>query len=101
MNDERKQSNDAVWHSLFREVRMTVVNSLLAGNDTQCFTTQQYREAYCRQTHRRSREKDWIKDRLDEMFTDGLATKHLRGLSDAVTEVSPDVWAPAAPGKMK
>lgn len=70
--------------------RRKVVSALLAGNDTQCFSTQQYAAAYHRVAHNddpKHRER-WIE------WLVKLAPKHLQSLG--MREVSPGVWAAAA-----
>lgn len=67
--------------------RKKVVATLLAGNDTQCFTTQQYAEAYHRICHRddEDHKKNWIK------YLSDLTPRHMESIG--MTEVNPGVWA--------
>lgn len=69
--------------------RRKVVKSLLAGNDTQCFTTEQYLDRYVK-----------LCNSGDDRTMTGLgphrlslAEKHLRSLP--LVEVQPGVWTPA------
>lgn len=81
---------------LGRYQRRKTVKALLAGNDTGCFTTDQYIDAYAR--------LNWGKDeeagrRCLRWPMDGgemLAVVHLRDLPKLVREVSPGVWASVA-----
>lgn len=67
-----------------RAIREGVVSDLLAGNDAQCFTTNQYAEAY--------RKGSFASDLIP--LTTELAEIHLRSLPDLVREVRPGIWAP-------
>lgn len=82
------QEFNSLMVQLGMENRRKVVKSLLAGNDVQCFTTQQYAEAYHRICHKddQKHREGWIN------WLTGLAPKHLRSLG--MKEVKPDVWAP-------
>lgn len=46
--DEEQEAADNEWfgRNFFIPIRRSIVRSLLAGNDTQCFTTEQYMRAY-------------------------------------------------------
>ena len=92
INDLNK-NDSALLRLITRAMREGVVRTLLAGNDAQCFSTEQYQEAYDRQDnkHRPVRALLWKTN-----WTDGLAESHLRGMPDLVSEVSPGVWAAAA-----
>lgn len=81
--------DNALAASIARMLREDVVRKLLAGNDTQCFTTEQYKKAYREHSDKVFRVK--IPDRLD--WLDVTAEMHLRGLSDIITEIRPGVWA--------
>lgn len=64
----------AIW------MRKELVAGLMQGNDTACWTTQQYLEAW---------EKRWWKSGMGIE----MARKHLEGLNDwGVREVGNDVW---------
>lgn len=67
--------------------RRKTVRSLLAGNDAQCFTSEQYARAYHKLCHKDDPQyKDnWIKWLIT------LAPKHLKSVG--MREVSPGVWA--------
>lgn len=73
------------------DTRAKVARSLLAGNDTGCFTTEQYKAAYEQQA--------WtIPNKLPWVMEDGscLAVSHLRSIPQVVREVSPGVWLSAS-----
>lgn len=59
-----------------------IVRSLLRGNDTQCFTTEQY-------------EQEWIRKYSHEIGSVKLARMHLElpAIRKMVKEVSPNVWS--------
>ena len=84
MSDE--EFNELV-RALGMSNRRAVVKALLAGNDTQCFTDQQYAEAYHSICHRGdlAHRDGWIK------WLTKLAPQHL--LSVGMRQVSPGVWA--------
>ena len=67
--------------------RRKTVAALLAGNDTGCFTVQQYAEAYHRICHR---DDPYHKDDVIRCLTT-VAPQHLRSVG--MKEVKPDVWA--------
>ena len=69
------------------EQRRKVVNSLLSGNDTQCFTTEQYAIAYHKICHNNdpSYKDGWIK------WLVKLAPKHL--MSVGMVEVKDGIWS--------
>ena len=67
--------------------RRKVVRSLLAGNDTQCFTTRQYAEAYHRICHNND-PKHWD-GWVNWLMT--LAPMHLESVG--MKQVSPGIWA--------
>ena len=76
-------------------MRKEAIASLLAGNDTQCFTTQQYREAFCRRQMKNARDEE-IKVMpafYDRVIDPDWARMHLETLPKLVKEVKPDVWA--------
>ena len=74
-------------HELGLYQRRKVVKSLLVGNYTQCFSTEQYAKAYHRICHNDDPEhKDgWIK------WLISLTPTHMKSI--AMTEVRPSVWA--------
>lgn len=67
-------------------IRREVVDSLMEGNDTQCFTTDQYMERYF-QRERNGEEVDAYRRWWRE---ENLARQHLQSLR--CIEVKPDVW---------
>lgn len=85
-DDTDDRPHDAEMNKLFRQLgmhcRREVVRTLLAGNDTQCFTTQQYLDAYI---HVINKGQRCLMD-LE------LAKHHLQSLDGKVREVKPGVW---------
>lgn len=82
-NQGRSISIDELFGLLAMDVRRRTVKYLLAGNDTQCFTTQQYLDTYIRE----------IDKGMPSIMDLELARKHLVSLAgDGVKEVRPDVW---------
>ncbi len=84
-NAEPRRGNETIEQligMLAMDMRRKAVVSLLAGNDTQCFSTEQYQRAY----ERESRTPGWCW-RLE----DGLAKKHLLS-TGLVREVKPGLW---------
>ncbi len=87
---------DEEFYDIFRRLGMSnrrkVVESLLTGNDVQCFTTQQYAEAYHRICHRSdditAQDGRWV-----QWLTE-IAPKHLKSVG--MREIKPDLWAPEA-----
>jgi len=67
------------------QIRRETVDSLLAGNDLCCCSTQQYLDRYIR---------DHVKSRITMMDLP-LARMHL--ISLRMTEVKPDVWTEPKP----
>ncbi len=83
---ELDEDNEKFGAWLARTTRCDIISALLAGNDTQCFTTDDYRRRYT---------KRWITDmRLNYELSTELAEMHLRICRDVVREVRPGVWAP-------
>ncbi len=81
----------ALLRQLMRVNRKETVDRLLAGNDTQCFTTEQYGRLHAKLHWGKDVEQGerWLLLRFD---SDGcLARMHLRTY-DRVVEVKPDVW---------
>ena len=60
--------------------RTDAAKACLAGNDTGCFTTEQYQQAYDRICKR------------DLGWPAGLAERHLRSIPNVVQEASPGIW---------
>jgi hypothetical protein len=88
---------DLLFQAIGKPRREAAIRGLLAGNDTQCFTTEAYRVAYdrlSREEHeRRVRDYGWLSKFIPLAWEPGLAEMHLR-TSGLVREVSPAVWAP-------
>jgi hypothetical protein len=81
--------NDAEWHNLMEQLgnacRRKVVAALLAGNNTCCFTTEQYVQEYVRQNRIGDPyTENWLK------WIGSLAEKHLRSVG--CQEVKPGIW---------
>lgn len=70
---------------LSQNIRCRAVRRLLAGNDTGCFTTEQYQAAYARESISSFGVGEY-------RWGDGLAEMHLQG-TGLVREVSSGVWA--------
>ena len=80
---------DALFHDLYVYSRERTIRGLLTGNDTGCFTTEQYTDAHL------------ADKKVDDKYRDGfrrwfqgeqLGEKHLRD-SPSVREVCPGLWA--------
>jgi len=86
--DEAKDRETFAWlyrNCILPMARLTV-RTLLAGNDTGCFTTEQYRVAYNRVVSERLKA-------TDKLLMDAVvARRHLTD-SGLVREAEPDVWA--------
>lgn len=85
-----------LFEAIGRPTREAAVRACLAGNDTQCFTTAQYRAAYDR-----IRKAEWEQTSgpgayIGLEWSPGLAEMHLQ-TSGKVREVSPGVWVPVEP----
>ena len=84
---------DAFIVDLFRGATAEIVHKLLTGNDTQCFTSDQYRDEWLKLT-RLSVKAVGIK-RVEELWaTYNIAAGHLKKVK-GISEVSPGVWAAA------
>jgi hypothetical protein len=88
--------SDREMNNLFGQlgmyVRRKVVAALLVGNDTQCFSTDQYKAEYERQQpmpkpYGRSASYWQLDPEMD------LARRHLLSVPELVREVRSDVWA--------
>ena len=83
-DDRRRSDNmDYLFGLLAMDCRRQTAKSLLAGNDTQCFSTQQYLDTYIR---------DINKGDISLMNL-VLARKHLESIPEIAVEVREDVWA--------
>ena len=74
-------------HELGLHQRRKVVSDLLVGNDTQCFSTEQYAEAYHRICHNNNpaHRDGWIK------WLVKLTPTHMESIG--MIEVRPGIWA--------
>ena len=89
-DDELDPEDIAFMDWLIRGLRLGTVSELLAGNDTQCFTTQQYAEAYLKSS---SKGFKAIAHRVHGPDDAVWARMHLESLFDVVYEPKSDVWA--------
>ena len=90
-DDDRLDPEDAAFVGMLCDLfRGDAAESLLVGNDTGCFTTEQYKRAYEERTWKRT-----LRGAAGEAMTwwDGIAEMHLRSIPHVVVEVSPGVWA--------
>ena len=87
--DEEQEAADNEWfgRTFIIPIRRSIVRSLLAGNDTQCFTTEQYMRAYEVETQRIS------KTTMPVMWDaiPGGAAMHLQS-TGLVEEAEPGIW---------
>ena len=87
--DEEQEAADNEWfgRTVIIPLRRSIVRSLLAGNDTQCFTTEQYMRAYEKETNR------ICKTSLPVMWDaiPGGAAMHLQS-TGLVEEVEAGIW---------
>lgn len=87
--DDEQEAADNEWfaNAVIIPLRRSIVRSLLAGNDTQCFTTEQYKAAYEKETQRIS------KTSLPVMWDaiPGGAARHLQS-TGLVEEVETGIW---------
>ena len=81
----KARMRDPTIAKIARAFRQGAVEALLASNDTQCFTVEQYKDAY---------DKQWEKDGVprvqiprDLLWRDGIAEAHLQSLPDLVREI--------------
>jgi hypothetical protein len=74
---------------LARAARSEIAHMLLSGNDTGCFTTEQYRIAYERKNLRHL----FSKDKLPLLWQYVSPEDALRSIPGVVREVGPGVWA--------
>jgi hypothetical protein len=90
LNSQKSDVMDSIMGCMAMSMRRDAVRSLLAGNDTQAFTLEQYKNAY---------EKEWGPSRRfpEVRITDECAVMHLRSLGN-LREVSPGVWAEDSQG---
>lgn len=86
---DRISKSDLSFVSLLaRADRQSVVESLLAGNDSGCFTTEMYRQAKIGQHKRIGPEARFP----EKVITPERCRGHLQSLPDVVREVAPDEW---------
>lgn len=77
---------NAFFGRLALSMRASIARDLLRGNDTQCFTEEQYREA-----HDRAFPLPTVPAELRWLYT--TPADHLRSIPHVVREVAPGVWA--------
>lgn len=81
---------NAFFGAIARGIRSEIAKGLLRGNDTCCFTTEQYKAAYNRRLDK------YLPDVSDEHRWFYITPEaHLRSIPRVVREVAPGVWAPA------
>lgn len=80
MTDQEYRS---LMHQFFLQSRRKVIRHLLAGNDTQCFTTEQYLKAWHTVINH---------GKGNSILYLALAEQHLRTAPHLVREVKPGVW---------
>lgn len=85
---EKEREMEAFFGSLALAMRASIARGLLAGNDTGCFSTEQYATAY----HRRHPVGDLTPEQLWHYVT---PESHLKSIPNVVREVAPGVWAAA------
>jgi len=96
MRSAKDMTADELWNEvapkLLYEKKKESINNLLAGNDTQCFTTVQYAKMYAK-LHWKGMEEggERMMNMADEITGETLAHRHLRQCK-LVKEVKPDVW---------
>lgn len=87
-------SLDQMLLQLCLSQRDSVIRELLAGNDTQCFTTEQYRQRFCHYWQIQNARGENISAMI---LTMDLARAHLAGKGkfnpSPVCEVRPKIWA--------
>lgn len=91
--DADRESHEWFWLNVIRPIRRSIVRSLLVGNDTLCFTTAQYADAYKRHRINRSPTDPTVQQGFDilQKTTPEWAAMHLRS-TGLVREVQPGVW---------
>ncbi len=72
-----------LMHQLYLQNRRKVIRHLLTGNDTQCFTTEEYMEAWHKVIHHGKGTRILYLE---------LAQRHLRTAPHLVREVGPGLW---------
>lgn len=87
--DEEQEAADNEWfgRTFIIPIRRSIVRGLLAGNDTQCFATEQYMRAYEKEMQRIS--KTTMPVMLDAI--PGGAAMHLQS-TGIVEEVAAGIW---------
>lgn len=81
-------SGDGFVAAFARADRQATVESLLAGNDSGCFTTEMYRRAKVGTYERIGPTAKYA----GQCITVELCRTHLRSMPDLVREVAPDEW---------
>jgi hypothetical protein len=92
MSKMSKAEFNRIFGLLALDIRKRVAKSLLAGNDTGCFTTEQYKTHYCN-TAWKTAPPTVVRWQTNAGTC--LAVEHLRSIPETVREVSPGVWAAA------
>lgn len=88
MSAEDEADMNRFFKRLALSTRVSVARKLLSGNDTGCFSTEQYRIAYEAQTPMGGITSE-------QLWFYITPESHLRSIPQAVREVAPGVWAAA------
>jgi hypothetical protein len=86
---EDRSEGDALLGIIARAFREGAVRRCLSGNDTGCFTVEDYMRAYDG-TERRKKD---IAECHGLTLSRELAVRHLQSLPDLVREVKPGTWS--------
>lgn len=78
-------------------MRRETVRRLLAGNDTCCFTTEQFKAYFVAVHNRKFPSSGETVERMDRIHTEQWGRNFLATLPDLVAEVRTDVWAAREP----
>jgi len=85
---------DLLQKKVFLPMRLATVRQLLRGNDTCCFTSDQYRDTYLKMFPYRAFTPEKSRELWEGDGVLTVAEKHLRSIPWVVREVSPGVWGP-------
>lgn len=81
-------------HNLALKYRREAAESLLIGNDTGCFTTEQYRIRFIELENKRfNLSRQLTLGAYDKIFGPNWTWDWLESIPETVREVSPDIWA--------
>ena len=88
MKHLRDMTDDECWHYLCKATYQSIAEGLLRGNDTGCFSTEQYCAAYLARTSIAGEPGSFVHRNL----TLDQCRSHLWSIPRVVVEVRPDVW---------